>query len=315
MRNAVSLTLGAAVLAMSSLAGAQDLNVSTTAAQPSTTTSSGGSVTDTSGATDHSVVTGHIGLRYFGSVVVPLLTGAGGGVPDFAGSQNFACTSPSSPSCGGAAGGMGMGMGMGMRPSATSTATLHTVGIRYWLNSSLGIEGGIAFGIGSGSVSNTDFVAGRGNSTTPTDQPNYFGIGLQAGLPIVLADSKHVSIHLAPYLGFHYASSAIQRSPTTMTTVDESASTFMLSLGANLAAELQFGFLGIPQLGLQAQFGLGMRYISQSVRAISNPGSQEFSTVTSGFGLATTVGPNYGLADIIGGSISAVWYFGGAPGR
>ena len=35
---------------------------------------------------------------------------------------------------------------------------------------------------------------------------------------------------------------------------------------------------------------------------------------TGAFSLGTTVGPHYGLTDIITGTISAVWYFGSTPG-
>lgn len=296
MRNALSLSLGAAVIAMSSMAGAQDVSVSTTAAQPSNVTSTGGSITDTSGPTDHSVVVGRLGLRYFGTVTVPVLGGAAGGVPNFDGTQGFADVNRL------ATGGMTM----------TGSAQLHTVGLRYWLNNSLGLEGGISFGIGSGSTSTTVPNPPMGNATTPSDQPNFFGIGLHAGVPIMLAESKHLSINLSPYVAFQYASSAIQRSPNATTTVDLSASSFLFSLGANLGAELQFGFIGIPQLALQAQFGLSMRYATATVRSVTLPGNLENSNTQSGFGIATTVGPNYGLADIIGGSISAVYYFGGS---
>ena len=285
--------MGAAIVLGAASASAQDL--STTQVGPSTTTTTGASVTDTSGPTDHSVVTGRLGLRYFGAVTVPLLPTAGLGVPSFGSGQSIVNTTDSTA----------------MNPPS---ATLQTIGMRYWLNQSLAIEGGLAFGIGTGSLSRTT-PAAMGNATNSSDTPNYFGIGLHAGMPITLAESKHVAIHLVPYVGFYYAQSAIQVSPDSMSTNDQTGSTALFHLGANAQAELQFGFLGIPQLGLLAQFGLGMRYVSQTNRSIVNPGNRETSTTASGFGIATTVGPNYSLADILSGSISAVWYFGGSPGR
>lgn len=316
MRNALSLTLGAAVLAMTSLAGAQDVTVSTTAAQPSTTTSTGGSITDTSGPTDHSVVVGRLGLRYFGSVSVPLLTGSAGvtgaAVPNFGGGQGFASVN-----------GLGAstmdGNHVYSSQALSSSGTLHTVGLRYWLNSSLGLEAGIAFGVGSLNTSATRFnEMTRVNSTGSDAQPSYFGFGFQAGLPIVLAESKHLTINLTPTLGFYYASSALEVPDAGRSmlfpgaaTISNSSSSILFALGANLGAELQFGFLGIPQLGLQAQFGLNMQFTSQSATAIVAPGNREYSMSRSSFGLGTTVG-NFSLEDIITGSLAAVWYFGSA---
>lgn len=284
MRNALSLTFGAAILAASSLAGAQDVNVSTTAAQPSTTTVTGGSVTDTSGPTDHSVVTGHLALRYFGTTPAGRLAGTS-------------------------------------MPTAGGSFPLHTVGVRYWLNGGLGIEGGLSFGISSASATETT-VAGSTTRTVSSDDPNAIGFGLHFGLPIQIAEAKHISIQLSPYLGLTYAHSAIQWSPnpTAMTPdlVNSSLNWFRLEVGARLQAELQFGFLGAPQLGLIAQFGLGLGYTSSSKTDDYLPSrTQDSRQVTSSrgeFGLGTTIG-NYSLSDIITGSVSAVWYFGGSPTR
>lgn len=287
MRSALSLTFGAAVLAASSLAGAQDINVSTTAAQPSATTVSGGSVTDTSGPTDHSVVTGHLALRYFGTTNAGRLNGS-------------------------------------QMPRPNGTFPLYTVGVRYWLNGGLGIEGGLSFGVATASQTDTN-IAGSMTNTTSSDDPNAFGFGLRFGLPIQLAESKHISIQLAPYLQLTYARSAIQwsRMPTNPMEagnflVNSGLNWFRLEVGTTMQAELQFGFLGAPQLGLIAQFGLGLTYTSSSSTDENVPSMrQQSSSSTSSrseFGLGTSVG-NYSLSDIISGSVSAVWYFGGAPTR
>jgi hypothetical protein len=285
MRNALSLTLGTAVLAMSSLVGAQDINVSTTTAQPSATTSTGGSVTDTSGPTDHSVVVGHLALRYFGTTRATALAAAGMGAPSSGGSLD-----------------------------------LHTVGIRYWLNGSLGIEGGLSFGIRTASSSTTT-VQGSTTTNVNSDAPNALGFGLRVALPIQLAEAKHVSIQLAPYLQLNYARSALQWAdmPATNDVTNSSMNFFSLEIGATAQAELQFGFLGAPQLGLIAQFGLGLSYatVSRTDEQVPSGNRRVSSTTTNStgqFNLGTTIG-NYSLADIISGSLSAVWYFGGSPSR
>ncbi len=287
--------VGAALAMATSAVSAQDLGGSSGASSGG---SSGGSITDTSGATDHSQVVGHMGLRYFGTTTMAVLGGAGGGLPGYAGTQNnLTIGSPS--------GAMGVTGG---------NATLHTVGARYWLSNGLGIEGGLSIGFSSGSSSVT-VPTTMGTNTTNTDVPNFFGIGLQVGLPIMLAESKHLSINLSPLLGFHFATSSITTGNTATTTVDNSGRSFQLTLGANAAAELQFGFIGIPQLALQAQFGLQLRYTSATLESVPRA-TQLPSTATQGsFGLGTTVGPNYSLGDILSGAISVIYYFGNAPGR
>ncbi|MDO9018516.1 MAG: hypothetical protein Q8S73_28190 [Deltaproteobacteria bacterium] len=267
--------MGTAIVLGATAASAQD--ISTTQVAPSTTTSTGASVTDTSGPTDHSVVVGHLGLRYFGSADVAAL---------------------------------GFNNGMIVRGGSRS---IHTVGMRYWLNGSLGIEAGLGIGFSSGSTTVTSQTGGM-QTQTQSDQPNFFGIGLQVGLPIMVAEAKHLAIHVDPYLFFRYGTSGITTGSGDSTR-DNSLNAIQFGLGANAVAELQFGFLGLPQLGLQAQFGFGLSYANESTTSVQLRNNDTETGSQSGFGIGTTIGPNYGLAEIISGSLSAVWYFGGTPGR
>lgn len=267
--------MGAAIALGATTVGAQDL--STTQVAPSTTTSTGGSITDTSGPTDHSVVTGHLGLRYFGSTNMPALAFAGGVA------------------------------------TPTGTGALHTVGMRYWLNGAIGLEAGLGIGFASGS--NTETMQSGGNTMQQSsDRPNFFGIGIQVGLPIMVAEAKHLAIHVDPFLAFRYGTSGITTGAGDNTR-DNSLNAVQFELGANAVAELQFGFIGLPQLGLQAQFGFGLSYLSQSAKAVTLRNNDTNTSASSGFSIGTTVGPHYGLDQIISGSVSAVWYFGGTPGR
>lgn len=271
MRRLHSLVVGAAIVAGTSLAGAQDLNQTTTA------TTHGDSITSTAGATDHSVVNGHLALRYFGSSQLPTLSLMGG------------------------------------TPAAGTPATLQTVGFRYWLSNTFGLEGGLSFGFRSASATTTSRT-GSMTTTTTEDEPNFFGLGLQVGAPIVLAEAKHLVIHIAPYLALAYGRSSITTGENDNVR-DISSNAFQFRLGANLAAELQFGFIGLPQLGLQAQIGAALQVNNFSALSELRRNGDTVEVSSSNFNIGTTVGPHYGLADIINGSVSAVWYFGGAPGR
>jgi hypothetical protein len=199
-----------------------------------------------------------------------------------------------------------------MGGASAGNATLHTVGARYWVSNGLAIEGGLSIGFSSGSRSTTT-PADRGTNTVTTDVPNFFGIGFQFGVPIMLAEAKHLSINLTPLVGFHYATSAITTG-TDDNAADQSGRSLQLTMGANAAAELQFGFIGIPQLALQAQLGLQLRYTSSTLESVPRRSQLSTSSTRSDFGLGTTVGPNYGLGDILSGAISVIYYFGSAPG-
>jgi len=280
MRSVLSLLVGATFVTATSVAGAQDIGGAVPGTGPAQTVS-GGSITDTSGPTDHSIVVNRLGLRYFGASSMPAL-------PD---------------------------SGMG-----TGSQTLHTVGARYWVSGGLAIEGGVAIGFRSGGNTTTE-TAGAGTTTRAADIPNFFGIGAHFALPIMLAESKHLVVHLDPYLSLHYGRSAITTTPASDIQNDTTLNAIRLSLGANATAEVQFGFLGIPQLGLQASLGLALNYLSSSTNTVTTTtraGQQprtERNASDSLFSIGTTVGPNYSLADIITGSISAVYYFGNAPTR
>lgn len=275
MRGLVSTLMGAAVVLGATAAGAQELT--TTQAPPAAVTTTGGSITDTSGPTDHSVVVGHLGLRYFGSADMPALSFTGG------------------------------------MATQGGTQAINTIGGRYWLNNNLGLEAGIGIGFSSGS--NTRTVQSGGNTMQQSsDNPNFFGLGLQVGLPIMVAEAKHLAIHVDPYLYFRYGTSGITTGSGTATT-DNTLSAVQFGLGANAVAELQFGFIGLPQLGLQAQFGFGLSYNSNSFKSVVLSTNDTTTSSASGFGIGTTVGPHYGVAEIVTGTISVIWYFGGSPGR
>jgi len=118
-----------------------------------------------------------------------------------------------------------------------------------------------------------------------------------------------------------HARSALQWAdmPATNDVTNSSMNFFSLELGATAQAELQFGFLGAPQLGLIAQFGLGLTYSSTSRTDEEIPSSNRRVSATTTnstgeFGLGTTIG-NYSLSDIISGSLSAVWRHLAAQGH
>lgn len=146
---------------------------------------------------------------------------------------------------------------------------VHNIGMRYWISRMIGIEAGI------GLAFSTTSVAGAGSTTR-------FGYAITGGVPINLAATQHLAIHVIPNLTFG------------MPTVDPLVT--VLSVGADAAAELHFGFIGVPQMSLQARFGLNVNLLATN-------------GVTQ-FGFGTTAGSGSNVWDVIAASVAATYYFG-----
>lgn len=146
----------------------------------------------------------------------------------------------------------------------TPAPTVHNVGIRYWLSSRLGIEGGLGLSlVAAGAVQ--------------------FGVGLYGAVPINLAATQHLAIHIIPNLTF------------AIPNVDPFG--LVVVAGADAAAELSFGFIGVPQMSLQARMGLNLGI------TVAGGGNSVFA-------LGTTAGSGANVWDVIAGSVSATYYFG-----
>ena len=77
-----------------------------------------------------------------------------------------------------------------------------------------------------------------------------------------------------------------------------------MDVGARAGTEIQFGFIGIPELSLQAGVGLALSY--DRVKA-TNKTTPETSTTVSQTRLGTSVGDN--PWNIFTGNVAALYYF------
>jgi len=165
------------------------------------------------------------------------------------------------------------------------------IGARYWLSERMGIEGGLGLGfLTGGSTTETN------NVSVEVNDPTLFGLGLHAGLPLVFASGAHYAFQLVPELNFGFVTGG-QDLPAN----DIDLSGLLLELGARVGAEIQFGFIGIPQLALQATVGVHLRYEG---RGASND-MTDISIHRFGFG-TTVQGKPW---DIFVSNISAIYYF------
>jgi hypothetical protein len=182
-------------------------------------------------------------------------------------------------------------------PPNAGSVSAPVVGVRYWLKHNLGLDLGL--GIGWTSGSNSAKVGGT--SQTVADPSFPFGFALHAGLPLVYANGQHYAFMIIPETTLGFASQTIKGMNGAP---DSTYSGALFNIGARAGAEIQFGFIGIPQLSLTGSIGLVFSY--QQLGYSSGSGAMENSSSTSIFNLATTVPPSPWA--IFTDAISATYY-------
>jgi hypothetical protein len=205
--------------------------------------------------------------RYVLPLVSAMLAGAAMLAPSQAQAQQ-----PPAPAAGGAAAGgtdhaqvsgtFGVGyLGLGgitigqLNGQAFGARTIDApiIGVRYWLSESFGIDAGVGVGIESGKVTNKN-----GSTTVETEKPAATGFLLHAGVPLVLGTpGQHHTFQVVPELNVGFGSSTIKgQTVNGVTSPDTNLGGFRLDIGARAGTEIQFGFMGLPKLALQATVGL-----------------------------------------------------------
>ncbi len=175
------------------------------------------------------------------------------------------------------------------------------IGGRYWVSPLLGIDVGLGFAYASATQTTTV----TGQPTVSTDRPSVLGFGVHAGVPLALAYSKHFTFEIIPELNVGYASSTVKTVvPAGNPPVPDINQTGLrFDLGARVGSEVHFGFIGVPQLSLQATIGLGFRY--SSVKASASDGSASVSLGGPAFGTSVQDAP----WAIFTNNIAALYYF------
>ena len=168
---------------------------------------------------------------------------------------------------------------------ALTDVSAPVIGGRYWLDSFMGIDAGIGFNFASQSTTTGD---------TTTDDPQPAAFVLHGGLPLALVDTRYFVFEVVPELNIGFTGNTVD---------DVELRGFHLDLGARAGGEVHFGFIGIPQLALQAGIGVSLAY--DRVSATNDAAGVDISGSRTFFG--TTVGNN--PWDIFTSSVSALYYF------
>jgi len=187
-----------------------------------------------------------------------------------------------------------MQVGAAPQPGGIFTAELAApvVGIRYWIDQMLGIDAGLGLFVTSGSFE-------QDNPAPPDldgDLPSATVFILHAGVPLSLASADHFSFQIVPEVNVGIGSGSELDG-------DVSHNGFQLDAGARAGAEIQFGFMGIPQLSLQGS--IGALFAIRSLKTdndVTDVTNTENSTVVT-----TTVGDN--PWNIFTSNVAALYYF------
>lgn len=169
--------------------------------------------------TDHDKVVGHVGVGWFGISEVPIATGAPGGTTD----DPVAVPGPN-----------------------PATVSVPALGLRYWLSKTVGLDVAVGMSIASGSISST---------VSSEDKQSVFAMLLHAGLPLALANGKHISLQLTPEMNFGFATSSVEPGPSALPPPNASLTGTRFDIGARIGGEIQFGFMDIPELALEGSVG------------------------------------------------------------
>lgn len=146
-----------------------------------------------------------------------------------------------------------------------TTIAAPTIAGRTWLSERWGVELGLGLGHSSGSVS----VQQPGATTTTRDSATRWGLALQVGVPIALGWGAHYAFVVTPEARMGVTWIDPGGDPDRAESED-GADGATFEVGARGGAEIHFGFLGVPELALEASVGLFMRYVSVSQTAGAN---------------------------------------------
>jgi len=179
-----------------------------------------------------------------------------------------------------------------------NTVSVYTLGLRHWMGGAAGPFRAWGVDVGFG------LVLGRGKTTAPvagvvttTDLPSATGFGFHGGVPLAVRHGKHVALVLVPEANLIFASSTVPQPNNTKT----EWSGWAIKAGARGGLEIYFGFIGIPQLSMEATVSAAFSYSKQT----SKTGPVENSSTSWRF---TTARENEPWS-MFGGSVAAIYYF------
>lgn len=168
---------------------------------------------------DHDFVVGKIGIGWFGVTNIPIATGSPAGTD-------------ADPA---------------VVPGEPTFVQAPAIGIRYWFSSLVGLDVGAGVMVSTGNVQTT---------TSSADKATITSFLLHAGVPISLAAGDHISLQVGPEVNFGWAGTKVKPGAQPNPPPEASLTGFRIDVGARVGGEVQWGFIGIPELALEGSVGL-----------------------------------------------------------
>jgi hypothetical protein len=163
------------------------------------------------------------------------------------------------------------------------TVNAPVIGVRYWFRQKVGVDAGVGLGIQTGSA-----------------QPSAYGFAFHAGLPVVLGRGRHTAFEVTPEATVGFTTGTIAP-PAGTNAAAANASGLLVRAGARAGAEVHFGFIGLPEVALQATVGLYWRTQTWHL--------DQAGMTSSGSSTLVTTSVNDNPWGIFTNTISALYYF------
>lgn len=178
--------------------------------------------------------------------------------------------------------------------------TVYTIGLRHWTTEPLGKfrNWGVDLGLGL-AIGRSRVTAPQTGTLVTSDGPKTNGFGLHAGLPLAVRHHAHATFELVPEADLIYASETLPPAVAGGDITEYKG--WSARLGARAGFEIFFGFIGIPQLAVEASLGAAITY--DRISATVGPSER---TVTQ-YGLSTLRGSEPWT--IFTGSVAAMYHF------
>ena len=188
--------------------------------------------------------------------------------------------------------------------------TVQLVGVRYWFPR-VRLDFAVGLNTQSGSQRTAD---------TSVDQTSTLVLGARVATPIALFVGQHYTFFVGPEVAFGHTGETVPGGTRPFGTViaklpDTSNSGNRFTFGARAGAEIQFGFLGLPHLALDATVGLALELtngttIGPPATAAPPPAPDGFTPIEAHFShtaFQSTIG--HQPWNIFISNVAAVYYF------
>lgn len=150
------------------------------------------------------------------------------------------------------------------------------IGARIWMSRRVAIDAGLGFSYSAGSSSSE-----LGKVERTVDKQSVLAFLVHGGVPLALADFEHMALLVVPEIDFGSAHSTVEPVVEKDAPPAASLAGYRLDLGVRAGAEIQFGFIGLPSLALEASVGLAFTTEWASVSVAGQTMSDTATSLTT----------------------------------